>query len=97
MIPEDWAESPPLLLLHERPSSCCTCRIPMVPILQIHTQIPPIQISSLCYQLCQLFIILTYTEVQTQDHGAGGRPVDSPTTIHSNIPSITVTVLDMEL
>ena len=53
---------PPLLPFHGRPSLCCTCAVPMVPILQIHTQIPPIQISSLCYQLCQLFIILTYTK-----------------------------------
>ena len=48
----------------ERPRSHHTCRIPIVPILQIHTQIPPIQISSLGYQFCQLFKILTYTEVQ---------------------------------
>ena len=55
---------PPFLPFHERPSLCCTWRIPMVPILQIHTQIPPIWISSIGYQLCQLFKILTYTEVQ---------------------------------
>ena len=41
-----------------------TCGIPMVPILQIWTQIPLIQISSLGYQLSQLFKILTYTELQ---------------------------------
>ena len=41
-----------------------TGRIPNVPILQIHTQIPPIRISSIGYQLCQLFKILTYTELQ---------------------------------
>ena len=41
-----------------------TGRIPMVPILQIHTQISPIWISSIGYQLCQLFKILTYTELQ---------------------------------
>ena len=55
---------PPFVPFHERPSSHCTCRIPMVPILQIHTQIPPTLISSLGYQLSQLFKILTYTEVQ---------------------------------
>ena len=46
------------------PGSCHTGRIPKVPILQIHTQIPPIQISSTGYQLCQLFKIPTYTELQ---------------------------------
>ena len=40
------------------------CGIPMVPILQIHTQISPIWISSLGPQLCQLFKILIYTELQ---------------------------------
>ena len=56
--------SPPFLPFCDRPDSCHTCGIPMVSILQICTQIPSIQISSLGYQLCQLFQILTYTEVQ---------------------------------
>ena len=66
MIPENWAEKPPpsFLPFHEGPGSHHTGRIPKVPILQIHTQIPPIQISSIGYQLCQLFKILTYTELQ---------------------------------
>ena len=55
---------PPHSAFHEIPSSYHTCRIPMHPILQIHTLIPPIWISSLSYQLCQLFKILTYIEVQ---------------------------------
>ena len=59
------AESPPSFLpFHERPGSHHTCGIPMVPIQQIHTQIPPIRISSLGYQLGQLFKILTYRKVQ---------------------------------
>ena len=66
MIPENWAEKPPpaFLPFREGLGSCHTGRIPKVPILQIHTQIPPIQISSIGYQLCQLFKILTYTELQ---------------------------------
>ena len=39
-----WQKSPPPTD-GKRPSSCHTWRIPMVPILQIHTQIPPIRIS----------------------------------------------------
>ena len=62
------AGKPPLSFLpfHQRPGPgpYCTCGIPMVPIIQIRTQIPPIQISSLGYQFCQLFKILTYREVQ---------------------------------
>ena len=41
-----------------------------------------------------------YSHIQnyrTQDHGSGGRPIGSLTTIHTNIPAITITVLDMEL
>ena len=65
-IPENWAENapPPLFCLFIRDPACChrPCGIPMVPILQIHTQISPIQISSLGYQLYQLFKILTYRD-----------------------------------
>ena len=44
MIPENWAEKPPLPFLpfHQGPGLHHTGRIPKVPILQIHTQIPPI-------------------------------------------------------
>ena len=58
------APPPSFLPFCQRPGPYCTCGIPMVPIIQIHTQIPPIQISSLGYQFCQLFKILTYREVQ---------------------------------
>ena len=34
---------------------------------------------------------------RTQYHGAGGRPIGSLTTVHTNIPAITITKLDMEL
>ena len=34
---------------------------------------------------------------RTQDHGAGGSPVGSLTTIHTNIPVIPITLLDMAL
>ena len=66
MILENWAEKPPppFLPFCHGLGSCHTGRIPNVPILQIHNQIPPIQISSIGYQLCQLFKILTYTELQ---------------------------------
>ena len=80
----------------ERPGSHHPCGIPMVPILQIHTQISPIQISSLGYQLYQLFKILTYRD-RTHDHGAGGSPVGTLTTIHTNIPAIPITLLAMAL
>ena len=55
-------KSPPpsFLPFHERSDLCHTRGRPMVPIVQIHTQIPPIQISSIGYQLCQLFKLLTY-------------------------------------
>ena len=67
MIPENWAESPPPPTFCLGPGShgrIPKVPIPKVPILQIHTQIPLIQIPSIGYQLCQLFKILTYTELQ---------------------------------
>ena len=94
-----WQKSPPpsFLSFCQGLGSHYTGRIPKVPILQIHTQIPAIRISSIGYQLCQLFKILTYTELQNSDHGAYGRPIGSPITIHTNIPAITVTLLAKEL
>ena len=55
MIPENWAEKPPppFLPFCHGLGSRHTGRIPNVPILQIHTQIPPIRISSIGYQLYQ--------------------------------------------
>ena len=40
------------------------------------------------------FQILTYTEAQY--HGAGGRPIGSLTIRHTYIPSMTITIIDME-
>ena len=97
MIPENWAEKPPLPPFLEGPGSHHKGRISKVPILQIHTQIPLIQIPSIGYQLCQLFKYSHIQNYRTQDHGAYGRPIGSPTTIHTNIPAITVTLLAKEL
>ena len=93
-----WQKSPPpsFLPFHQRSDSCHTCGIPMVPILQIHTQIPPIRISSLGYQLCQLFK-LHIEKYRIQYHGTGGRPVGSLTTIHNSILAIPITLVDMAL
>ena len=46
------APLPLFLPFRERSDLCHTCGIPMVPIVQICTQIPPIWISSIGYQLC---------------------------------------------
>ena len=57
MIPENWAEklSPSFLPFCHGLGLHHTGRIPKVPILQIHTQIPPIRISSIGYQLLSTF------------------------------------------
>ena len=80
-IPENWAEKlppPSFLCFHERPALCHPCGILMVPILQIHTQISPIQISSLGYQLYQLFKILIYREVQNTGSWCRWKPCTQP-------------------
>ena len=66
MIPENCTEKPPspILPFCEQPGSHYTCGTTLAHILQIHTQIPRIWISSSGHQLCQLFKVLTYTEVQ---------------------------------
>ena len=60
MIAENWAEKPPpppLFCLFVMDRTCITqvSRIPKVPILQIHTQIAPIRIFSIGYQLLSTF------------------------------------------
>ena len=74
-----------------------------------HVEYPwsPYYKSTLRFLLSEYLLYVTnlvnfskYSHIQkyrTQDHGAGGRPVGSLTTIHTNIPAITITVLDMEL
>ena len=74
-----------------------------------HVEYPwsPYYKSTLRFLLSEYLLCFTnfvnfskYSHIQkyrTQDHGAGGRPVGSPTTMHTNIPAITITVLDMEL
>ena len=71
-------KAPSFLPFHQRPGPYCTCGIPMVPIIQMHTQIPPIRISSLGYQFCQLFKILTYREVQNTGSGCRWKPCRQP-------------------
>ena len=52
---------------------------------------------SLGYQLYQLFKYSHIEKYRTQDHGAGGSPIGNLTTIHTNIPAIPITLLDMAL
>ena len=85
------------LPFHERPGSHCTYRIPRAPYYK----------STLRFLLSKYLLYVTnfvnfskYSHIEkyrTQDHGTGGRPVGSLNTIHTNIPAITITVLDMEL
>ena len=74
-----------------------------------HVEYPwfPYYKSTLRFLLSEYLLYFTnfvnvskYSHIQkyrTQGHGTGGRPVGSFNTIHTNIPAITITVLDMEL
>ena len=100
MIPENWTEKSPNPLF---------CLIMRDPAHIAHVEYPwsPYYKSTLRFLLSEYLLYVTnlvnfskYSHIQkyrTQDHGADGRPVDSLTTIHTNIPAITITVLDMEL
>ena len=49
-------------------------------------------LSEYLLKVTNLVNFLKYSHIEkyrTQDHGAGGRPVGSLTTIHTNIPAIT--------
>ena len=57
-------------------------------------------LSEFCLQVPNFVNFSKYSHIQKyriQDHGAGGRPIGSLTTIHTNIPAIIVTVLTMAL
>ena len=57
-------------------------------------------LSEFLLQVTNFFNFSKYSHIEkyrTWYHGAGGRPVGSLTTIHTNIPAITITILDMEL
>ena len=99
MIPENWAEKPPsLFCLFIRDQACIT---------QVEYPRSPYYKSILRFLLSEYLLYVTnfvnfskYSHIQnyrTQDHGAYGRPIGSPTTIHTNIPAITVTLLAKEL
>ena len=57
-------------------------------------------ISELLLQVTNFVNFSKYShkeKYRTQDHGAGGRATDSLTTIHINIPAITITLLALGL
>ena len=74
-----------------------------------HVEYPwsPYYKSTLRFHLSEYLLYVTnfvnfskYSHIQKyriQDHAAGQRPIGSLNTIHTNIPAITITVLDMEL
>ena len=76
-------------------------------IIQVEYSRSPYYKSILIFLLSKYLLYVTkfvnfskYSHIQnyrTQDHGAYGRPIGSPTTIHTNIPAITVTLLAKEL
>ena len=99
IIPENWAEKPhPLVLpFHERPGSGHTCGIPMIPYYKSTFRL---LLSNILFKATNFVNFSKYSHIEkyrTQDHGAGGRPIGSLTTIHTNILAITVTVLAIAL
>ena len=98
-----------LVQLAEKPHPPYFCTFVRYPACVIHVEQPwsPYYKTRLRFLLSEFFLKVTnfvnfskYShreKYRTQDHGAGGRPVGSLTTIHTNIPAITITILDMEL
>ena len=98
-IPENWAEKPP-------PPFCLFVRDPPC-VTHVEYSWSPYYKSTLRFLLSKYLLYVTnfinfseYSHIEkyrTQDHGADGNPVCSLTTIHTNIPAIPITLLDMAL
>ena len=99
-IPENWAEKPP-------PSLFCLFVRDPAHVAHVEYSWSPYYKSTLRFLLSEYLLYVTnfinfskYSHIEkyrTQDHGAGGSPVGSLTTIHTNIPAISITLLDMAL
>ena len=98
-IPENWAEKPPSFF-------CLFIRDPTC-VIHVKYLWSPYYKSTLQFLLSKYLLQVTnfinfskYLHIEkyrTHDHGAGGSPVGSLTTIHTNIPAIPITLLDMAL
>ena len=98
-IPENWAEKPPSLF-------CLFIRDP-AHVVHVEYSWSLYYKSTLRFLLSEYLLYVTnfinfskYSHIEkyrTQDHGTGGSPVGSLTTIHTNIPAIPITLLDMAL
>ena len=101
VIPENWAEKPLILLfsafLWETWLMSYMWNSHGLHTTNLHSDSSYLNIF---FKLPTLSTFSKYSHIQkyrTQDCGAGGRPIGSLTTIHTNIPTITITVLAMEL
>ena len=99
MISESWAENPPppFLPFHERPGSHHTCGTHLVPFYKSTLRFI---LSEFLLQVTNFVNFSKYSHIKkyrTQDHGAGGGPIGSLTTIHAYIPAMSVTLLAMRL
>ena len=98
-IPENWAEKPP-------PLFCLFIRNP-AHVAHVEYSWSPYYKSTLRFLLSEYLLYVTnfinfskYSHIEkyrTQDHGTGGSPVGSLTPINTNIPAISITLLDMAL
>ena len=109
MIPENWAEKPP----HPHPPKDegkifdFRSLVFVACVTQVEYPRSPYYKSILRFLLSEYLLWVTnfvnfskYSHIlnyRTQDHSAYGRSIGSPTTIHTNIPAITVTLLAKEL
>ena len=98
-IPKNWAERPP-------PLFCLFVRDQTI-LHMWNTHGPhnsnmhsDCSYPNIFFRLPTLSTFSKYSHIEkyrTQDHGAGGSPIGSLMTIHTNIPAIPITLLDMTL
>ena len=89
---------PPLFCISIRDQACVTqVEYPRSP---YYKSILRFLLSKYLLQITNIVNFSKYSHIQnytTQDHDAYGRPIGSPTTIHTNISAITVTLLPKQL
>ena len=98
IIPENWVEKCPAFCLFMRdPAHITHIEYPWSPYYKSTLRF---LLSEYLLQVSKFINFSKYSHIQkyrTQDHGAGGRPTGRLTTIHTNIPAITINLLYMGL
>ena len=91
------AEKPPPPRHMTRPEWCNLDGSTLGSGVHFHSNIPPIHHPCTGHQIWYLFGIVTFEGYRTENHGASGKAIGSPTTIHTNITATSFRLLGIGL